>query len=208
MQGEPRLRPGLACIRASKAPDMNAILPNPMLEATRLTREGRLTEATALLQRLFRGEAPADTAAATPQDTAGTGGRTPAAHHRRRSRDGRGVAPPRPEPRATAAGRWPAGGLGTTTMPQMPEALRGFLDQINQGGLAQGLGGLTQGRRHGRPSRCRTAPSSWPGPSPTRPAAAATSSTSPAPIAARRCRWSSCCTAAPSRPTTSPPARG
>ena len=27
----------------------------------------------------------------------------------------------------------------------MPEALRGFLDQINQGGLAQGLGGLAQG---------------------------------------------------------------
>ena len=37
--------------------------PNPMasspdmLEATRLTREGRLAEASALLQRLFRGEA-------------------------------------------------------------------------------------------------------------------------------------------------------
>jgi poly(hydroxyalkanoate) depolymerase family esterase len=36
-------------------------------------------------------------------------------------------------------------GLGTATMPQMPEALRGFLDQINQGGLPQGLGGLAQG---------------------------------------------------------------
>ena len=43
-----------------------------------------------------------------------------------------------PEPRATTAGRWPAAGLGAATMPQMPEALRGFLDQINQGGLAQG----------------------------------------------------------------------
>ncbi|MGX9961842.1 extracellular catalytic domain type 1 short-chain-length polyhydroxyalkanoate depolymerase [Roseomonas sp. F4] len=39
---------------------MNAI-PNPMIEATRLTREGKLTEATALLQRLLRGEAPAET---------------------------------------------------------------------------------------------------------------------------------------------------
>jgi hypothetical protein len=29
-----------------------------MLEATRLTREGRFAEASALLQRLFRGEAP------------------------------------------------------------------------------------------------------------------------------------------------------
>ena len=38
---------------------MNAILPNSMLEATRLTREGKLTEASALLQRLLQGEAPA-----------------------------------------------------------------------------------------------------------------------------------------------------
>ena len=44
-----------------KAPDMNAILPTPMLEATRLTREGKLTEAAALLQSLFHGEAPAGT---------------------------------------------------------------------------------------------------------------------------------------------------
>ena len=128
---------------------MNAILPNHMLEATRLTREGKLTEASALLQRLFRGEEPADTAATTPQDTAG-----PAAGRQPRIID---VDPetgeasdtaPAPEPRATATGRRPTGGLGTATMPQMPpmpEALRGFLDQINQGGLAQGLGGLAQG---------------------------------------------------------------
>ena len=67
---------------------MNAILPNPMLEATRLTREGKLTEASALLQRLFRGEAPADTAADHAAGHRCTGGRTPAAHFRRRSRDG------------------------------------------------------------------------------------------------------------------------
>jgi poly(hydroxyalkanoate) depolymerase family esterase len=127
---------------------MNAILPNHMLEATRLTREGKLTEASALLQRLFRGEAPADTAATTPQDTAG-----PAAGRQPRIIDvdpGTGEASgpaPAPEPRATATGRWPTGGLGTATMPQMPqmpEALRGLLDQINQGGLSQGLGGLAQ----------------------------------------------------------------
>jgi len=35
--------------------------------------------------------------------------------------------------------------VGTTARPQMPEILRGFLDQINPGGTAQGLGGLTQG---------------------------------------------------------------
>jgi poly(hydroxyalkanoate) depolymerase family esterase len=125
---------------------MNAILPNPMLEATRLTREGKLTEASALLQRLFRGEAPADTAATTPQDTA-----APAAGRLPRILDvdpetGEALGPtPAPEPRRTPAGRWPTGGLGTATMPQIPEALRGFLDQINQGGLAQGLGGLNKG---------------------------------------------------------------
>jgi poly(hydroxyalkanoate) depolymerase family esterase len=121
---------------------MNAILPNRMLEATRLTREGRLTEASALLQRLFRGEEPADAAAATPHDIAST----PAGRRPR-------IIDVNPETGETsdaaaggaAAGRWPAGGLGKTILPQMPEALRGFLDQINQGGLAQGLGGLTQG---------------------------------------------------------------
>jgi poly(hydroxyalkanoate) depolymerase family esterase len=125
---------------------MNAILPNHMLEATRLTREGKLTEASALLQRLFRGEAPADTAAAAPHDTA-----APAAGRLPRIVDvdpetGEASGPASaPEPRTTSAGRWSTGGLGTATMPQMPEALRGFLDQLNQGGLAQGLGGLTQG---------------------------------------------------------------
>ena len=34
--------------------------PNMMLEATRLTRAGRLTEATALLQRMLRGETAPD----------------------------------------------------------------------------------------------------------------------------------------------------
>ena len=121
---------------------MNAILPNHMLEATRLTREGRLTEASALLQRLFRGEEPADTAATTPHDTAGTpAGRQPRIID---VNPETGEASDAAAGRA-AAGRWPAGGLGKTTLPQMPEALRGFLDQINQGGLAPGLGGLTQG---------------------------------------------------------------
>lgn len=128
---------------------MNAILPNHMLEATRLTREGRLTEASALLQRLVRGEEPADTAATTPQGTAG-----PAAGRLPRTIDvdpetgeasDPASAPAAAAPRTTAAGRWPAGGLDTTTLPQMPEALRGLLDQINQGGLPQGLGGLPQG---------------------------------------------------------------
>ena len=49
---------------------MNATLPNPMREAIRLTRDGRLAEATALLQRSLLGDAPPGGAAATPQDAA------------------------------------------------------------------------------------------------------------------------------------------
>ncbi|MGG5819531.1 extracellular catalytic domain type 1 short-chain-length polyhydroxyalkanoate depolymerase [Falsiroseomonas sp. HW251] len=127
---------------------MNAILPNHMLEATRLTREGKLTEASALLQRLFRGEAPADTAATVRQDTAGqAAGRLPRVidvDPETGEASGPAPAPTAAEPRTAATGRWPAAGLGTATM-QMPEGLRGFLDQINQGGLAQGLGALAQG---------------------------------------------------------------
>ena len=124
---------------------MNAILPNSMLEATRLTREGKLTEASALLQRLLHGEAPVGAAAAGPQTTVG-----PAVGRQPRIIDvdpatGEASAPAAAAPRAPTMGRWPTGGLGTATMPQMPDALRGFLDQINQGGLAQGLNGLAQG---------------------------------------------------------------
>jgi poly(hydroxyalkanoate) depolymerase family esterase len=39
--------------------------------------------------------------------------------------------------------RRPATGLAGTALPQMPEALRSFLEQVNQGGLGPELGGLT-----------------------------------------------------------------
>jgi poly(hydroxyalkanoate) depolymerase family esterase len=126
---------------------MNTIRPNHMLEATRLTRGGRLTEATALLQRLFRGEQPADAAAPAPHDTTSTpAGRLPriidVAPETDEASDPAPVPAAAAEPRTAAASRWPAS--GKISLPQMPEALRGFLDQINQGELAHGLGGLTQ----------------------------------------------------------------
>ena len=44
---------------SQEALDMNDFPhPDSMLEATRLTRAGRLAEATALLQRLLRGRGP------------------------------------------------------------------------------------------------------------------------------------------------------
>lgn len=127
---------------------MNAILPKGMLEATRLTREGRLAEASALLQRLLQGDAAADPAAATPHGTAGT----PTARRPRiidvnpetGEASGPATAPAAAAARRTAAGPWSAAGMGKATLPQMPEALRGFLDQVNQGGLGQGLDGLAR----------------------------------------------------------------
>ena len=107
---------------------------------------------------------------------------------------------------ASATGR--AGGTAATAQRTMPEALRSFLERFNGSGLEAGLGGLTGRWRRRHPTSCRTAPGSSPDPTATRPAAAPTSSTCPAPITGRHCRWWSCCTAAPSRPTTSPPARG
>ena len=50
--------------------------PNMLLEATRLTRAGRLTEATALLQRMLRGETAPDTSFGIASDVA-LAGRTP-----------------------------------------------------------------------------------------------------------------------------------
>ena len=50
--------------------------PNMMLEATRLTRAGRLTEATALLQRMLRGETAPDMSFGSASDVA-LAGRTP-----------------------------------------------------------------------------------------------------------------------------------
>ena len=94
-----------------KATTMNAILPHAMREATRLTREGRLTEATALLQGLMR-DAPAPPPAgnAAPPAQAAPAGR--------RIIDvdpttGDAVRPPGPD--AQARPRW-----------SMPEALQGL----------------------------------------------------------------------------------
>ncbi|NOG69045.1 PHB depolymerase family esterase [Roseicella sp. DB1501] len=116
---------------------MTAILPASMLEATRLTRDGKLTEATALLQRLLQGEVPAGAAPASPGTAA-----DPAPVRQPRIIDidpatGEASAPAATAPRAAAFQR-PAGGVGTTAPPRMPEALRGVLDRIHQGGLAQG----------------------------------------------------------------------
>ena len=132
---------------------MTAFNTPDMLEATRLTREGRLAEASALLQRLFRGEAAAaeQPAAGPSRDTAGApGGRRSPRIFDVDPETGAvadaGPSSPAGTARAATAGTWPAGGMGGMAppqMPEMPEALRGFLEQLNQGGLElPGIGGL------------------------------------------------------------------
>src|SRR6202022_934355 len=112
-----------------------------MLEATRLTRAGRLTEATALLQRVIR--AARDTTSDSIWEAAN-------------ARPERGphiidvvaktieVANPPPSSRpGLVSGRMagsfrPAGGAEETARPHIPGALRSFLDQVKRMGSTPG----------------------------------------------------------------------
>ncbi len=129
---------------------MTDILNADLLEATRLTNAGRLTEATAALQRMLGGRHAAPgvspavaTSAARRASPTLDGLAEPA---------GAAQAKPTPQPGPTAApgaaaGRLPfspAAGVG----PAMPEPLRNFVDQVSHGGLqlplpSGGLGGLS-----------------------------------------------------------------
>ncbi|MGD0109631.1 MAG: PHB depolymerase family esterase [Rhodopila sp.] len=117
---------------------MKHILPDDMLEATRLTIAGRLGEATAVLQRLLNGqEAPA-------------GSSTPAGRHPT-TIDGvaeavgtataRLAMPAAPMP-AAGIGFPPAGRAKPAVKPPLPEVLPNFLDQVSHGGFQLPGGGL------------------------------------------------------------------
>ncbi|BDG70522.1 extracellular catalytic domain type 1 short-chain-length polyhydroxyalkanoate depolymerase [Roseomonas fluvialis] len=119
---------------------MNAIRPEAMLEATRLTREGKLTEATAMLQRLLSGVAAPDAARAPSPDV------NPAdANHASRIIDidpatGEllGATPPPPN-----AGSNDGHGDAATddspdrTPPRRRSMLHGFMDRLTQGDLTR-----------------------------------------------------------------------
>src|SRR6267143_487621 len=108
-----------------------------MLEATRLTRAGRLTDATALLQRVLRGRTARDTtsdsiwkAANAPPD------RVPhiidvvaktieVANPRPSSRTGQAFGRADPSVR-------PAGRAEETARPHIPGELRSFLDRVKR----------------------------------------------------------------------------
>ena len=112
-----------------------------LLAATRLVRAGRLTEATALLQRLLRGD---------PEHAAGGAVAAPALPASRLidltpkalEVTAHQPAPPMSEVLGTGVGSWPNGGAAATGQPPMPEALRSFLDRFKGSDFKAGLGGL------------------------------------------------------------------
>jgi len=113
---------------------MNDRLQRGMFEATRLTRAGRLTEATSLLQRLLRGERAPQTTVAAASDTA----EAPAGRASRVLE----VAPRAIELTARESSsdtRHPldteTSGAATaerTAWPRMPKALRNLLERANR----------------------------------------------------------------------------
>ncbi|WP_198370369.1 extracellular catalytic domain type 1 short-chain-length polyhydroxyalkanoate depolymerase [Roseomonas rosulenta] len=120
---------------------MNETLPDHMLEATLLTRAGKLTEATALLQSALRGDRLSAKPAAAP------GGEAHAAPGRRPRiidvdpETGEATVPAAAQgssgPFGKGASPWSIGRRGRAMTPPLPEALRGFLDQIDGGGLSR-----------------------------------------------------------------------
>jgi poly(hydroxyalkanoate) depolymerase family esterase len=122
---------------------MNAHLDINIVEATRLTREGRLTEAMALLQGMSASAHPSPAVDDNVKD-ARQRPRAPAARILdmvpTSSAGGAWTSPKFTFPNAAPnASNGPTAGLDQA---QVPEALRGFLDRMSQPGLTLGFEGL------------------------------------------------------------------
>ena len=189
-----------------------------LAEATRLTRAGRLQRRPRLIQGLLRGEKPApaepaartiDAAAETIEvtDRPAAAAPTPEAGGWRmpeglRDLAGKFRATGGVEGRATPArDAAPVGGW------RMPEGLRDLVDKFGRG--AGNVGDVEGWARPAPtpdvvPVGGRWIAGSYADGAGTRGYKLYV----PSGYTGSRCRWSSCCTAAPSRPTTSPPARG
>ena len=121
---------------------MNDALHSDMLEATRLTRAGRLTEATALLQRVLR-------TAAVPDTATGEAAHAAAPRIVDLTPETIEVNGPQPSPRPghasrTGASDRPAGKTQGTTQPHLLEALRRLLGRVDRTHSGPGTGGLAK----------------------------------------------------------------
>src|SRR6266403_3971047 len=122
---------------------MNDMLsPNKVVEATRLTRAGRLTEATALLQRMLRAERPPDMTIGTAGDIVPTGREPPIIDATAKSEETDRPPSSRVRINSRPAGR-PFASAATTAQPHMFRSLSALL---RGGRLGSGLGlhGLVQ----------------------------------------------------------------
>src|SRR6266849_6504206 len=145
-QIRPSSRGFLTCFPAQKALDMSDRMHPDMLEATRLTRAGRLTDATALLQRLLRGATAPDAGSGIFEDTADAPagrvspgidlvpGTIETTDSPSPSRTGRALETDTSSPSADEPERTPR--------PHMPDALRSLLARVNRTGAVPGLGEL------------------------------------------------------------------
>lgn len=127
---------------------MNERIHADMFEATRLTRAGHLLEATALIQRVLRGEPVADTATDTTAGHADTAGRRApciidAVAETVDFTDAQGV--PRAEQPAESPppDRQSDRHKRTAAVPPVAEALTELWDRLHRDGAGQGLKGLT-----------------------------------------------------------------
>jgi len=120
---------------------MNDMLSSDkMVEATRLTRTGRLTEATALLLRMLLAEPPPDMTGSTADDS-GSGGRGAPSIGATNSEE-TDRPPSSPVGNGRAASR-PLASAATSTQPHMLRRLRDLL-RIGRLGSRLGLQGLVQ----------------------------------------------------------------
>ncbi|GGJ44763.1 extracellular catalytic domain type 1 short-chain-length polyhydroxyalkanoate depolymerase [Neoroseomonas lacus] len=120
---------------------MNETLPNHILDAMRLTREGKLTEATALLQCALRGAGRPGIAAITPDGNAQTVSASPPRIFDVDPQTGEAMLL---ASAASAAGSsrfgsrsWSPGRHDRAGTAPLPETLRGFLGQFHGGGSSQ-----------------------------------------------------------------------
>jgi poly(hydroxyalkanoate) depolymerase family esterase len=125
---------------------MNDRMNRGMIEATRLTRAGQLADATALLQRLLRGETPSH-AGVEPNG----GAHAPSARRVPITIDMVAEAVEAPGSAASPRGarafgagprRWSAAAAEPTARPHLPEALAGFLERVDRIGGRAATGGL------------------------------------------------------------------